>query len=103
MCYADIYVHSSYVESQCLTILESMALGIPCVVADSLGPREYCQNNINCIYVNHEKNALFEGIKQMLKLKNTKELEIMKINAKKTSLTFNVKEIMQLFYNLLNN
>ena len=29
---AHIYVHSSYVESQGLTILEAMALGIPCVV-----------------------------------------------------------------------
>lgn len=30
--YADLFVHPSYVESQGLTVLEAMALGVPCVV-----------------------------------------------------------------------
>lgn len=34
---ADMCVHMSYIESQGLTVLEAMTLGVPCVVTKSLG------------------------------------------------------------------
>lgn len=99
---ADIYVHSSYIESQSLTILESMTLGIPCVIADSLGPSEYCKNGYNCIYVEHGGHALFEGIKRMLELYNANSLTAMKNNAKNTALQFSNRQVMKQIYTLLN-
>lgn len=47
MKYADLFVHPSYVESQGLTVLEAMALGVPCVVTKSRGPCEFIQDGIN--------------------------------------------------------
>ncbi len=52
---ADLYVHTSYVESFGLTILEAMALSVPCVVTRSLGPESYIRNGENGILV--EKNT----------------------------------------------
>ncbi len=63
---ADLLVHSSYVESQCLVVLEAMALGTPCVVTDSLGPREFCADGENCILVQPGHKALAEGIRRIL-------------------------------------
>lgn len=47
MKYADLFVHPSYVESQGLTVLEAMALGVPCVVTKSRGPCEFIEDGIN--------------------------------------------------------
>ena len=47
MKYADLFVHPSYVESQGMTVLEAMALGVPCVVTKSRGPCEFIEDGIN--------------------------------------------------------
>lgn len=68
---ACLYVHPSYVESQGLTILEAMALGIPCVVTKSRGPCEFIQDGINGILVEQSPQALTAGV---IKVMNNKML-----------------------------
>lgn len=65
--YAFLYVHPSYVESQGITILEAMALGVPCVVTKSRGPCEFIQNEVNGLLVDQSFEALAEGIKRLVK------------------------------------
>lgn len=67
---ADLYVHTSYFESQGLTILESMALGVPCVVVKSQGPCEFIQDGINGILVEQGIDDLFEKIQSMIRDKS---------------------------------
>lgn len=67
---SDIFIHTSYVESQCLVVLEAMALGVPCVVTESVGPREFAVNEKNCILVDQNLNSLIRGIKKILSIEN---------------------------------
>lgn len=66
MKYADILVHTSYVESQCLVALEAMALGRPCVLTDAIGPSEFAVHKENCILVQQNVENLVQGIMQMI-------------------------------------
>lgn len=63
---AYLYVHPSYVESQGITILEAMALHVPCVVTVSRGPREFIKNGENGLLVDQNPRALTEGVKLLL-------------------------------------
>lgn len=63
---ADLYVHPSYVESQGLTILEAMTLGIPCVVTKSRGPCEFIKNEENGLLVEKSPEALCDGVIRIL-------------------------------------
>ena len=62
MKHADVLIHTSYVESQCLVVLEAMALGIPCVVTESAGPKEFAINGENCILAEKNPDSLVDGI-----------------------------------------
>lgn len=64
---SSLYVHPSYVESQGLTILEAMALEVPCVVTKSKGPCEFVIDKENGLLVNHGWICLEEGVEKMLK------------------------------------
>lgn len=66
MKYADLFVHPSYVESQGLTVLEAMALGVPSVVTKSLGPCEFIEDGVNGILTEQNPNSLAEKILEML-------------------------------------
>lgn len=63
---AYLYVHSSYVESQGLTILEAMALGVPCVVTKSLGPCEFIEDGVNGILTEQSPESLAEKVMEIL-------------------------------------
>lgn len=63
---ADLYVHTSYIESQGLTILEAMALGVPCVVTKSLGPCEFIQSGVNGILAERSPESLAENVLKIL-------------------------------------
>lgn len=65
--YADILVHPSYVESQCITVLEAMALKTPCVVCRSLGPEGFIKPGINGILTEKSIDDLVLGIKTVIK------------------------------------
>ena len=66
MKYADLYVHPSYVESQGITILEAMALHLPCVVTISRGPSEFIKDGVNGLLTEQNPQALTVGVKHML-------------------------------------
>lgn len=69
--YADLFVHPSYVESQGLTVLEAMALGVPCVVTKSRGPCEFIEDGVNGLLTEQSPESLTEKVLTIL---NDKEL-----------------------------
>lgn len=71
MKYADLFVHPSYVESQGLTVLEAMALDVPCVVTKSLGPCEFIEDGVNGLLAEQSPESLAEKVLTIL---NDKEL-----------------------------
>ena len=71
MKYADLFVHPSYVESQGLTVLEAMALGVPCVVTKSRGPCEFIEDGVNGLLTEQSPESLAE---EVLAILNDKKL-----------------------------
>lgn len=67
MKYADLFVHPSYVESQGLTVLEAMALGVPCVVTKSRGPCEFIEDGINGLLTEQVPEDLTAKVLEILK------------------------------------
>lgn len=55
---ADIMIHPSLIESQGITILESMALSTPVIAVASAGPREFIISGENGYLVNHDVNEI---------------------------------------------
>ena len=64
--YADFLVHTSYYEAHCTTILEAMALKTPCVVTRTVIPQDYIKDGENCIEVERNPQALYEGVIEMI-------------------------------------
>ena len=64
--HADLMVHPSHVESLCISVLEAMALDLPCVVVRSFGPESFISNGHNGILVEKGAQALAEGIETVL-------------------------------------
>lgn len=63
--YADLYVHTSYVESQGLSVLEAMSLKCPCVVTKSKGVNSFVKNQVNAVLVEQNVDSLVDGIKMI--------------------------------------
>lgn len=66
MKYADLFVHPSYIESQGMTVLEAMALGVPCVVTKSRGPCEFIEDGINGLLTEQSPESLTEKVLSIL-------------------------------------
>lgn len=66
MRYAKLFVHPSYVESQGLTVLEAMALGVPCVVTKSRGPCEFIQDGVNGLLTEQSPDSLTAKVLEIL-------------------------------------
>lgn len=66
MKYADLFVHPSYVESQGLTVLEAMTLGVPCVVTKSRGPCEFIEDGVNGLLTEQSPESLAEEVLAIL-------------------------------------
>ena len=66
---ADLFVHPSYVESQGLTVLEAMALGVPCVVTKSRGPCEFIEDGVNGMLTEQTPESLAEKVLEILQNK----------------------------------
>ena len=66
MKYADLFVHPSYIESQGLTVLEAMALGVPCVVTKSRGPCEFIEDGVNGLLTEQSPESLTERVLSIL-------------------------------------
>ena len=67
---STLLVHTSLVESQCLTVLEAMALSIPCVVTNSLGPSEFIINYKNGILTSDDPKEIANCILDILANEN---------------------------------
>lgn len=76
MKYADLYVHTSHVESQCLAVLEAMALKTPCVVCKSIGTKEYIISENNGILTEPNIEDTTKGIIKMLNYTEEKKKSI---------------------------
>lgn len=63
---ADLFVHPSYVESQGLTVLEAMSLGVPCVVTKSRGPCEFIEDGINGLLTEQSPKSLAKKVLTIL-------------------------------------
>ena len=94
---ADLYVHPSYIESQGITILEAMALHVPCVVTKSRGPCEFIQNEKNGLLVDQNPQALLDGVKRLLK---DKEFYVKMQTQTVCPLKFSVVSVMKQVYKL---
>jgi glycosyltransferase involved in cell wall biosynthesis len=89
--HADIYIHTSYIESQGLSILEAMTLSIPCIITDNEGIRDYANEN-NAIIVKQEVQSLVEAIIDLCE--NKERYDLLKVNTKCPE-KFSSKHIMQ--------
>ena len=67
---AQLFVHPSYVESQGLTVLEAMALGVPCVVTKSRGPCEFIEDGVNGLLTEQSPESLSEKVLEILQDKD---------------------------------
>lgn len=69
---ADMLVHPSLVESQGLTLLESMALGTPVIAVESNGPKEFVINGENGLLVDADTVEIYSAI---MKLKTDESMK----------------------------
>ena len=67
---ADIFVHTSYVESMSLTVLEAMCLDKQLVVTKSRGPSEFIKDRENGLLVGDGVDGLVDGVKRLIEDKN---------------------------------
>ena len=94
---ADFLVHTSYVESQGLVVLEAMAIGIPCVITRSIGTEEFAVNEENCILSEQNPDSLISSVKEMIEYP---EKESMINCAFETVSRYSPENIMKLIYKL---
>lgn len=66
-----MYVHPSIVESLSITVLESLTLNTPVVVAKSMGPMEFIRDKDNGLLVEPTPEGLYGGIVSLI---NNKDL-----------------------------
>lgn len=97
--YAGLFVHPSYIESQGLTVLEAMALGVPCVVTKSRGPCEFVENGINGLLTEQSAESLTENV---LKILNDRALYQRIKNNTKCPTRFSPERIMKQIENVID-
>ena len=71
---ADLMIHPSLVESQGITIIESMALGTPVVAVRSKGPEEFIESGKNGYLVDNNEVDITNLIKILYKEPKKREL-----------------------------
>ncbi len=102
---ATVFVQSSLHEGFCLPPLEAMAAGVPVIMTDSDGNRDYMQPSINCILVN--QNDSKQLTVELEKLFNDKKLqERLRKNGLKTAANYDWPIIinkLEAFYTGLAN
>lgn len=96
---ADVLVHPSLVESQGITLLESMFLETPVIAVNSTGPREFIVNGKNGFLTNNNAEEIADLIKKFYK--NDKFGLKIKEKAKKDVFKFDASEIMKKIYKII--
>ena len=100
--HADLMVHPSHIESLCISVLEAMALGIPCVVVRSIGPKSFIRNGINGVLVDDGADALAEGIMKVQDFRPS-DMDQMTSNGSKTvKYRFSPKVVISEFDELMD-
>ena len=64
--YADVMMHTSYVEAHCLTLLEAMALKTPCVATKTVIPQDFTIDAQNCLLAEQNINHQFECLCRLM-------------------------------------
>ena len=90
---ADIMVHPSLIESQGITLLESMVLKTPVVAVASEGPQEFINTGENGYLVDNNVEEIVHTIKMLYT--NTSLRKLIADNAVKDVQRFGCKEIME--------
>ena len=96
---ADFYVHTSYVESQGISVLESMVLEKCGVVTRSRGVEEFIQDNINALLADQTVESLVKKIITILD--NPLVLEKLKKNQLDTAKLYSADNIVKKIESLL--
>lgn len=98
--YADVLVHTSYIEAQCTTMLESMALKTPCVITKTKNPQDFTVDKYNCFIAEQNINSLTN---KLIELINNPILQKeLIINAEKTIYNYSPPIIITKFETLIN-
>lgn len=90
---ADLVIHTSYVESQCLAVLEAMVLGKICIVTESVGPKEFAVDGQNCFLAKPNLDSLEKTIGKVLEDQDS--YKIIEENAIKTSELYSVNKVIR--------
>ena len=67
MKHADLFVHSSYVESFGIVVTEALALGVPCVVTCSTGVMDFLVDGENAVLTQQSPEDLTEKVLMVLR------------------------------------
>lgn len=90
---ADLMIHPSLVESQGITLLESMVLRTPVVANSSMGPQEFIKSGINGYLVKNDVEEIAQIIEALYF--NRKLCSIVADNAANDVRQFETEEIMK--------
>lgn len=96
---ASVMAHPALVESQGITLLESMALGTPVIAVASAGPKEFIKSGKNGILVENSIDGIVEKVCYYVERRD--ELDELRENAYKTVYSFDQNEILKKIYELL--
>jgi glycosyltransferase involved in cell wall biosynthesis len=81
---ADLYISASHVDGSSVTLMEALASGLPCLVSDIPGNREWIEDGVNgWLLHNGDVNDLTEKI--LNAIKNRKLFETIGTAARKTA------------------
>lgn len=95
MRYANVFVHTSFVESVGLVILEAMSLKVPCIVTESRGPCEYMENKKNGLLVNGDVNSVADAVLSFIS--GMYDVNVLKENGYKTALLYDISNVKRNF------
>lgn len=96
---ADLMVHPSLVESQGITLLESMVLRTPIVAVATMGPKEFIKSGVNGYLVNNNIEEIAQTVETLYL--DSKLCSIIANNAANDVRQFAETEIMRKINNIL--
>ena len=99
--YADLMVHPSHIESLCISVLEAMALRVPCLVVRSLGPESFIEDGVNGFLIPEGPEAICHGILMLSELPVEQLDEIRQRAAKTVETSFSPEAVIPLFERLI--
>ncbi len=99
--YANILIHTSYVEAQCTTMLESMALKTAFIATKTQNPQDFTINNFNCMIAEQNILSLTQNIIELIN--NPTKRKFLIRNAEITVKDYLPSKTIENFEKLLNN